>query len=241
MVEASAQRIPKDGDETDDQDDEAPTTVVDGQACKERVANWVQQFDPRRVQAMTPWEGDMIDSDNRDDISNLDIAKLQLVLRSASFARLTAEVKSRLLLDYPGSQSVSIIQAAVSQAVTQNRGVRALQPHEVEIQVDWDPLGFIREQNYTGACSLLTALVINGSSSICQLLPCLEYVMQVWPSIGESVIRTIVKLCTRDETSAGEKRGLGLLGGVTGTLLCNGSLRLLPLVFSTGGTRDNTC
>jgi len=196
---------------------EVQTTIVDAPADKQRVADWVEEYNPEGVDGLTPWEGEQIGGNSGSDISNLDAAKLHLVLRSASFSTLKAELKSRLLLDYSNSEALSVIQGALLLPVTQSVGSRALRSHVVDIHVAWDPLAFLEEQGYRSAGSLLTALVINGSAVRCQLLPCLDYVTQVWPGIGESVMQAIVKLCRQDDTCASDQGTMPPTRHVTST------------------------
>jgi len=200
-----------------DSEHEVQTTIVDAPADKQRVANWVEEYNPEGVDGLTPWEGEQIGGNSGNDMPNLDAAKLHLVLRSASFSRLMAEVKSRLLLDYSNSEALSAIQATLSPLTTQSAASRALQSHVVDIHVAWDPVAFLKEQGYRSAGSLLTALVINGSALRCQLLPCLDYVTQVWPDIGESVMQAIVKLCRQDDTCASDQGTMPPTRHVTST------------------------
>lgn len=197
---------------------EVQTTTVDAPADKQRVADWVEEYNPEGVDGLTPWEGEQIGGNSGSDMPNLDAAKLHLVLRSASFSRLMAVVKSRLLLDYSNSEAMLAIQVALSPLATQSAASSALQSHMVDIQVAWDPVAFVKEQGYRSAGSLLTALVINGSALRCQLLPCLDYVIQVWPDIGESVMQAFVKLCGQDDTCASDQGTMPSIRRVKSTL-----------------------
>jgi hypothetical protein len=62
--------------------------------------------------------------------------------------------------------------------------------------VDWDPIAFLREQEYSEdrETSLANAVVLTGSITSSQALTCTEYLEQTWPSTGTQIFRLIQDL-----------------------------------------------
>lgn len=124
----------------------------------------------------------------------LDIAKAKVWVETSPFKLLSARVLSRLRLDYAMAGSIQEIEKACSALVNRSRGSRALRPQTAAVMVHWSPLKFLSEQGYKNRFdSLRTALTISGQAGACQMLPCKEYLQQVWPVIGETIMDAILE------------------------------------------------
>ncbi|KAK2046162.1 pfs domain-containing protein [Colletotrichum somersetense] len=64
----------------------------------------------------------------------------------------------------------------------------ALPVQHAEFEVHWDPAYFTEQQGYPDVTALQSALTISGSATNAQLLPCLSYLRQCWPLLGEDVL-----------------------------------------------------
>ncbi|XHG01956.1 hypothetical protein AWENTII_005322 [Aspergillus wentii] len=64
---------------------------------------------------------------------------------------------------------------------------------QMTIKVDWSPLLFLREQEYSDPPDIAIGKVIalTGSSSIAQATTCADYLTQTWPSIGDGILELI--------------------------------------------------
>jgi hypothetical protein len=68
------------------------------------------------------------------------------------------------------------------------------QAYAIAFEVDWDPLVFVKEQNYTeNACEAIrTAITLTGNYRDAQALTTEAYVKQVWADYGLCVLRLIL-------------------------------------------------
>jgi hypothetical protein len=57
----------------------------------------------------------------------------------------------------------------------------------------WDPLHFTQEQGYTEAAEevIKYAITLTGNMSQAQVMPCGQYLSQVWPSSGSVVLQMV--------------------------------------------------
>jgi DNA-directed RNA polymerase subunit RPC12/RpoP len=60
----------------------------------------------------------------------------------------------------------------------------------LSFDIDWDPRGFLDEQNYdtTISTALERAITITGTYENAQALTCMEYMAKVWPETGQDTI-----------------------------------------------------
>ncbi|KAK1570107.1 pfs domain-containing protein [Colletotrichum navitas] len=64
----------------------------------------------------------------------------------------------------------------------------ALSVQHADFELHWDPVHFAEQQGYPDVAALHNALTISGSATNAQLLPCLSYLRQCWPLLGEDVL-----------------------------------------------------
>ena len=76
---------------------------------------------------------------------------------------------------------------------------RSPEPYKVTFEVNWDPLTFVKEQEYGEEPSraIETAITLTGSAKDAQALTCAQYMYQTWPSTGGHIIE-VVKDVIRD-------------------------------------------
>lgn len=60
-------------------------------------------------------------------------------------------------------------------------------------QLDWDPLEFVKEQQYIESPdeALANAITLTGSCDDAQALTSLGYLSQTWPTTGESAMHVL--------------------------------------------------
>ena len=78
--------------------------------------------------------------------------------------------------------------------------------YKIVLELDWDPLIFLEEQQYTEKPdkALKRAITLTGSKNDAQALTASEYLSQTWPATGEFVMDLVVgvvhNLTTRHAT-----------------------------------------
>ena len=67
------------------------------------------------------------------------------------------------------------------------------QAYKMTFELDWDPLGFVREQQYTESPeqALEWAITLTGCSNDAQALTTKAYLCQTWPTTGKQVMRLV--------------------------------------------------
>lgn len=67
------------------------------------------------------------------------------------------------------------------------------QEYKARFELDWDPLSFVREQQYTESVdeALERAITLTGSTNDAQALTTGEYLSQTWPTTGTHVMRLV--------------------------------------------------
>lgn len=77
-------------------------------------------------------------------------------------------------------------------------------------QVNWDPVTFLREQQYLDSPEIAIgqAIVLTGSTATVQALTCREYLQQTWPSSGVKILKLIQEVVTpgNPNRSTGESK-----------------------------------
>jgi hypothetical protein len=82
---------------------------------------------------------------------------------------------------------------------------------QVNIGMDWDLPGFLRDQQYghTSEVSLERAITLTGSNSDAQASCCIDYMCQTWPLTGREVVRLLQKALTSPNLSCKSKYSRG--------------------------------
>lgn len=59
--------------------------------------------------------------------------------------------------------------------------------------IDWDPISFLREQQYQGSLheTIEKVITLTGSTKNAQALTTLEYLRQTWPTTGEHILQLV--------------------------------------------------
>ena len=79
---------------------------------------------------------------------------------------------------------------------------RSPEPYKVTFEVEWDPVAFVKEQEYTGepGRAIEMAITLTGSAEDAQALTCVQYLRQTWPSTGGHIMQ-LIKDVVRDRLS----------------------------------------
>lgn len=75
----------------------------------------------------------------------------------------------------------------------------------VSFMVDWDSIGFLREEEYTEKPedAIERAITLTGSAVSAQALTCGGYLRQTWPSTGEQILDLIKSLVSGQSRASG--------------------------------------
>jgi hypothetical protein len=67
------------------------------------------------------------------------------------------------------------------------------QEYKATFELDWDPLSFVKEQQYTESPdeALERAITLTGSANDAQAVTTGEYLSQTWPATGKHVMRLV--------------------------------------------------
>ncbi|KAN0078700.1 hypothetical protein V8E54_005213 [Elaphomyces granulatus] len=109
------------------------------------------------------------------------VASLQ---REAILTRATPDlmedIRGKILCALPSSHKVS--RRAPSQE------------YKATFELDWDPLSFVKEQQYTESPdeALERAITLTGSANDAQAVTAGEYLSQTWPATGKNVMRLVI-------------------------------------------------
>ena len=65
--------------------------------------------------------------------------------------------------------------------------------YKMTFRIDWDPLAFVKEQEYREEPdeAIPIAITLTGSAKYAQALTCTQYLCQTWPPAGEHTIRLV--------------------------------------------------
>jgi len=66
--------------------------------------------------------------------------------------------------------------------------------YKATFEVDWDPLAFVKEQQYTVSpeIALERAITLTGSANDAQAVTTANYLFQTWPATGKQVMRLVM-------------------------------------------------
>ncbi|KAK5659549.1 hypothetical protein OQA88_751 [Cercophora sp. LCS_1] len=127
-------------------------------------------------------------------LNKTDAARIDFVINTSSFSWLLQAVKSRSQMDCSENTTLGLVNDVASTALSQYRGNRALRSQQAVVRMTWDPRLFTKQQGYDHVNSLFTAVTITGTAERAQLLPCRDYLDQMWPITGVAVLEAIVAL-----------------------------------------------
>jgi hypothetical protein len=121
-----------------------------------------------------------------------------LVSKSSAYEWLLGRLRVELKLIPTGPNTMESIRTTILASllpVWRISDKRPPQPAKASFEMDWDPIGFIAEQDYLLAPEevIETALTLTGTLEDAQATTCVEYLRQTWPRTGEHTLQ-LVKL-----------------------------------------------
>lgn len=100
------------------------------------------------------------------------------------------------------------IRNAILDALPSSPKISRRKPAEtfnVSFMVSWDPVAFLREEEYTEKPedAIERAITLTGSTVSAQALTCGGYLRQTWPSTGEHILDLIKSLVSGKSRASG--------------------------------------
>lgn len=149
---------------------------------------------------------DPIPEQNIDDIATEageepNITFEHLITNSPAYEWLLAHVQKTVTLRPAEPDHMTGISHAIKKSLPTPRSVsrkRAPEGVRVSLELDWDPVTFIREQEYPGRPheAIGKAIILTGTPDDAQATTCESYLAQTWPLMGGHVLH-LFKLLIR--------------------------------------------
>lgn len=178
---------------------------------EDRIRNWNQNLGDSEAEVSLDPEIHNFDISNDDDLWNQDsneepeeeiketnmlelLAYQDLIFNAPAYEWLLATLRKEFLLTPANSMQAirqKIIDILPSSHIVSRR--KPAETYRMTFEVDWDPLAFVKEQEYREEPdeAIERAITLIGSARDAQALTCAQYLCQTWPSAGEHTIRLV--------------------------------------------------
>lgn len=115
---------------------------------------------------------------------------------------------SALLTNRKGTVLETISHAMAEMLSMKNPDSLQYQIFQVNFDMDWDVVTFLRSQEYgtTLEIAIERAITVTGSASNVQALSCIDYMCQTWPSSGREMIRALQRALKSPDLSTPSKQ-----------------------------------
>ncbi|KAL4892345.1 hypothetical protein BDV59DRAFT_193855 [Aspergillus ambiguus] len=137
-----------------------------------------------------------------DELPEIDVYR-NIIQKSFAYTSLVNNIRRECIFasfepDVRGQVRRSILQCLpISPHISRQKPAELLR---VSFKISWDPLKFLMDEEYTGRLEEKIAKVITltGSATSAQAMTCGQYIQQVWPSTGSSILWLLKKLVSRE-------------------------------------------
>jgi hypothetical protein len=218
-------------------------SVTDGMSYLEKISAWAID-DPAEMEA--PGIPEELEIDRGSDFGDLDheeelmpeiMIYRRLIEDSGAYMWLRAQLSSRTPLSISGidirGKIRNDILGALPEAPRISRTRR--QPLITAVyNVQWDLLGFLKEQQYKEehGYAFENAITLTGGEGEMQAETCMGYMQQTWPLMGECLIRILKHAIQSAEGTQHTSNA------VDGTVL-TASIQSSTVIVTTSGSRDS--
>lgn len=168
----------------------------------EKIGNWLERI--LETEEDTPPNREMRFGEDDEDGGNDDpeIPELllyrELISKSLAYKWLLARLDVELTLARAESSTMRTIRECVRGSLPSSHKVSrksSAEAFQATFKVDWDPLLFVREQEYTEepgeAIETAITLTRPGFGNDLQAITCAQYMRQTWPWVGEHMIQLV--------------------------------------------------
>lgn len=147
-------------------------------------------------------DGDDDGDDDDDDDSSLEAnlpgfeAYKSLVRSDPSYGKLISDIFRECIVMSTLPNTLEEISNTITRILPASPRISRKIPPErftMRFQVDWDPVTFLHEQQYSESPDIAIgqAIALTGSTVTVQALRCSEYLQQTWPSSGVNILKLI--------------------------------------------------
>jgi hypothetical protein len=121
-----------------------------------------------------------------------------MIQSAPSYTKLLVDLRREMTIQPSNPNVMAEMHNRVIAMLPQSRRISRRGPPEtfcMTFNVDWDPLAFVREQEYEEdpEIAIRDAIVVTGGIAAAQATTCVKYLQQTWPSIGEQILDLIGK------------------------------------------------
>lgn len=157
------------------------------------------------------------DDDDEEEIYDLEadetelpaLAAYRALIRGApAYSWFLNNIRRECTLSPPEPNLIGEIRNAILDALPSSPKISRRKPAEtfnVSFMVDWDPIAFIREEEYTERPedAIERTITLTGSAASAQALTCGEYLRQTWPSTGGQILDLAKSLVSGKSRASG--------------------------------------
>ncbi|KAI7977140.1 hypothetical protein EIK77_005345 [Talaromyces pinophilus] len=168
----------------------------------------IKNFDGRKIRDEDEEEED----DNDFEVDETELPGLaayrSLIRGSPAHSWFLDNIRRECTLLAPEPNIIGEIRNAILNALPSSPKISRRKPAEifnVGFMVDWDPVAFLREEEYTEKPedAIERAITLTGSTVSAQALTCGGYLRQTWPSTGEQILYLIKSLVSGKNRASG--------------------------------------
>jgi hypothetical protein len=150
-------------------------------------------------------------NDDRDYLNSLHDSETELyhdlLRKNPAYSWLLASLQSAATLSHEDDDVMKRIRTDILSALPSEHKISrrsASRPYQLTLEVDWDPILFVEEQQYSERLpeAIRHSITLTGSGSDAQALTVESYLLQVWPATGMSIIDLITNLLTSEDHRA---------------------------------------
>jgi hypothetical protein len=159
---------------------------------KEKIDGWFvdTDYDPIPEQKIEEYSS----LEDMSDI-NYDV----LISTSSAYEWLLSRVRNILTLALADPDHMGRIRRCILRALPTDYRISAKTPPKAltaTFELDWDPIAFFDEQEYTEQNwhAIGAAITLTGSLGSAQAMTCAEYLRQTWPSSGEHLLHLMERV-----------------------------------------------
>ncbi|KAH8697125.1 hypothetical protein BGW36DRAFT_296399 [Talaromyces proteolyticus] len=171
-------------------------------------------------------DSDSTETEQVDDIDENELPGLvayRFLIRGApAYNWLLDNLRKECVLAPPEPNVIGEIRNAILEALPSSPRISRRKPakiFDVSFMVDWDPIAFLREEEYAEEPedAIERVITLTGSTVSAQASTCGRYLRQTWPSTGEQILKLIKPLVS------GENEASAILSNGTSLTVSNGS------------------
>jgi hypothetical protein len=130
-----------------------------------------------------------LDESSDEDIAPALYAYREAIVKTATYEWLVTSLRRECLLSKSPPNSMETIKQTIISALPPSRFISrkvSAEAYTVIFEVDWDPVAFIKQQEYRESpeAAIEAAITLTGTSADSQALPAVQYLCQTWPLTG---------------------------------------------------------